>query len=296
MTARRARARAVTPALLRRIPLPALDHAGDKHTRGQVLVVGASVRVPGAILLSGVAALRAGAGKLQLATVEQVSVSLGLAVPESLVIALPATHDGEIDGARAGRLLREYLERADAVLIGPGMLNATSELLGEIVKHLGDDTMLVIDAAALEVLGSSPSAIAPAAGRTILTPHAGEMATILGVEKTHVDADPAAAAQGVAEATGAVVVLKGATSWIADADGMLLRYDAGRVGLATSGSGDTLAGIIVGLAARGAAPLTAAAWAVWAHGAAGNVLAKRTGAVGFLARELLAELPKLLSS
>ena len=94
-----------------------------------------------------------------------------------------------------------------------------------------------------------------------------------------------------AERFGVVVALKGAESWIATPDGALLRYDGGDVGLATSGSGDTLAGVVSGFAARGADALTAAAWGVFVHGAAGRVLARRMGRVGFLARELLDEIP-----
>jgi len=128
----------------------------------------------------------------------------------------------------------------------------------------------------------------------VLTPHAGEMASLLDIDKRDVEADPPAAARLAAERFGAVVALKGAESWIADPGGALLYYRGGSVGLGTSGSGDTLAGIVTGLAARGAEPVAGAAWGVWAHGAAGRVLARRTAAVGFLARELLAEIPALV--
>jgi ADP-dependent NAD(P)H-hydrate dehydratase len=109
-----------------------------------------------------------------------------------------------------------------------------------------------------------------------------------------VEAAPAELALGAAKQFGAVVVLKGSTSWIATPDGSLYRYDGGNVGLATSGSGDTLAGIVAGLSARGAPPLEAVAWGVYLHGSAGRALARRMGALGFLARELLAEIPPLL--
>jgi NAD(P)H-hydrate repair Nnr-like enzyme with NAD(P)H-hydrate dehydratase domain len=109
-----------------------------------------------------------------------------------------------------------------------------------------------------------------------------------------VEADPVAAARRAAEAFGATVALKGAQTVIAAPDGSVLRYTRGGVGLGTSGSGDVLAGIVVGLLARGADPLRAAAWGVFLHGEAGNALARRHGAVGFLARELAAEVPRIL--
>ena len=128
----------------------------------------------------------------------------------------------------------------------------------------------------------------------MLTPHAGEMAALLDVEKEAIENEPAEFARHAANRFGAVVVLKGAESWIATPEGATYRYAGGNVGLATSGSGDTLAGIVAGLAARGAPPLHAVVWAVYLHGSAGRALAKRVGPLGFLARELLAELPPLL--
>jgi hydroxyethylthiazole kinase-like uncharacterized protein yjeF len=182
------------------------------------------------------------------------------------------------------------------MLVGPGMQSARAAhaLLAPLVGRLRDDATLILDAAAIEVLRTDETLLAPLDGRAVLTPHAGEMATLLGVEKGAVEAAPAELALGAAARFGAVIVLKGATSWIATPDGSLYRYEGGNVGLATSGSGDTLAGIVAGLSARGAPPVNAAAWGVYLHGSAGRALARRMGALGFLARELLAEIPPLL--
>ena len=299
MTARpsaRAGRQPVTPALLRRLPLPALDDAGDKESRGRVLVIGGSAQVPGAVLLAGVGALRAGAGKLQLATARVAAVPLALAVPEAMVVALPTSRDGELAGARAAAPLRDHAARAQAVLVGPGMAagRPTHALLAALVPRLGDDAMLILDGAAVVALRHGPELLAPLGGRAVLTPHAGEMASLLGIDKREVDADPPATARRAAERFGAVVALKGAESWIAAPDGPLYHYRDGVVGLGTSGSGDTLAGIVAGLAARGADACRAAVWGVWAHGSAGAILARRTARVGFLARELLAEVPALV--
>lgn len=278
------------------MPLPFPHGDGDKESRGRALVVGAGLRVPGALLLSGIAALRAGAGKLQVATPRALAIPLGLALPEALVVGLPAGRDGEIAGGRAPAVLRPFVKQVDAMLVGPGMLSVSGAraIARAAVEDLRDTATLVLDAAAIEGLRDDASLLVPLAGRAIVTPHAGEMAALLDIEREDVMADPPGIARLAADTLGAVVVLKGADSFIALPGGELLEYRGGNVGLATSGSGDTLAGIIAGLAARGADPLTAAAWGVWAHGTAGERLARRTAPIGFLARELLAEIPKLV--
>lgn len=298
MSPRRASGRAVTRALLRRMPLPALQSDDDKESRGRVLIIGGSTLVPGAILLAGVAALRAGAGKLQLATARDAAIGLGLAMPEALVVHLPQTGKGEIAGSRMSAALRPYARDADAILIGPGMMNSPSvaRIIAAIVPLMRDDATLVLDGAAAIAAKSRARLLASRAGRTVLTPHAGEMAALLGIDKREVEADPRAAAIEAATKLSSIVVLKGAESWIADPDGELLHYMGGSVGLGTSGSGDTLAGIVAGLAARGATPIAAAARGVWVHGAAGRILSRRVAPVGFLARELLAEVPRLVHS
>jgi len=290
------RAIPITRALLARIPLPQPDESGDKEERGRVLVVGGSAQVAGAVLLAGVAALRAGAGKLQLATVSSAATALGMAVPEAYVAALPATRGGEIAGSRAHALLAEHVSRTNALLVGPGMSSerAAHALLAPLVPRLGDDATLVLDAAGILALHGHETLLHALGGRAVITPHAGEMASLLDVDKREVERDASAIASAAAARFGAVVALKGAESWIAAPDGTLYHYTGGSVGLATSGSGDTLAGIIAGLAARGAPAAHAAAWGAYLHGAAGRALAKRLGPLGFLARELLDELPALL--
>jgi NAD(P)H-hydrate repair Nnr-like enzyme with NAD(P)H-hydrate dehydratase domain len=120
------------------------------------------------------------------------------------------------------------------------------------------------------------------------------MAHLTGRDKAAIESDPREAATEAARRWNAVVALKGATTWIARPDGELWRHDGGNVGLAVSGSGDTLAGIIVGLAARGAPLEQAAAWGVALHARAGERLAQRVGTIGYLARELADEVPALM--
>src|SRR3712207_635435 len=127
--------RAITSEFLGRIPFPQPADDGDKDQRGRVLVIAGSTSVPGAALLASTAALRAGAGKLQIATCRSIATQLGLAVPEALVLGLPETPSGEIDPSAAVEL-RERIARCDAVLIGPGMLD--EEAVAALTANLLD--------------------------------------------------------------------------------------------------------------------------------------------------------------
>jgi ADP-dependent NAD(P)H-hydrate dehydratase len=288
--------RMVTPDLLCGWPLPQPSEEGDKEERGRVLVVGGSAEMPGAVILAATAALRAGAGKLQVATGGSIAQLVAAAVPEARVIALPETDDGAIDPEAAARI-GELAERAQAVLLGPGMID--EEAVGRLVQGVlprVSRAVVVLDAAAMVgCMAKEPHCLHPLKGGAVLTPHAGEMASCLGMEKDAVLDARLATARKAAATFRAVVALKGSETIIAAPDGPAYCNQTGNVGLATSGSGDTLAGIVAGLAARGAEPLQAAVWGVYLHGSAGDRLARRLGRLGFLARELLAEVPLLMA-
>jgi len=284
-------ATAVTPALLGRWALPQHDEGDDKEGRGRIFVVGGSAQIPGAILL---ASLRAGAGQLKIATAQSVAAHVAVAVPEAWVLPLPESAEGGFDPACADEVA-ENANNAKAVLFGPGMMDAdaTSRLLHAALPQIEKPT-LVLDAAPLACLGDAPELLHSLNGNVIVTPHAGEMAAMLGRTKAEIKADPQAAALEAAAKLKAVVAMKGSQTFIAAPDGRVYLNRYGNIGLATSGSGDTLAGIIAGLAARGADPVQATVWGVYLHARAGDALAKRVGPLGFLARELLAEIPALM--
>ncbi|HVJ01792.1 MAG TPA: NAD(P)H-hydrate dehydratase [Sphingomonas sp.] len=276
------------------LPQPAADT--DKNERGRVLAAGGSRTVPGALRLPGEAALRAGAGKLQLASVEAVVLALGMAMPEAAVFPLSANDAGEL-GEDAGAELCAYLERCDTLVLGPGMgaKCPAAAILSPVLAQPRDSLSLVLDAAAIAAASSFTKAIRGHAGRVILTPHPGEMCKLMACDAARVASDPAGLAREAAERFHATVALKGPETWIACPGEPLLRYPGGGPGLATGGSGDVLAGIAGGLLARGTSPRVAAAWAVWLHGEAGRRLAERIGPIGFLGRELLAEIPALMA-
>jgi ADP-dependent NAD(P)H-hydrate dehydratase len=282
---------AVTPEVLRGWPLP--EPSGGKNARGSILVIGGCAETLGAVLLAAEAAMRAGAGKLQVATVASMAPYVATALPEALVRALPATDGGAI-APEAADTVRDLAEAADAVLIGPGMADkeATQAFGERLLPHLHGP--LALDALGLAAVTAEESCVHHLEGRVVLTPNPTEAAYSLHVEEDDVDEDPARAAVDLAARTKAVVGLGGATSWIAAPDGRLWRDDSGTAGLGVSGSGDVRAGITGGLLARGAEPAQAALWAAWLHGRAGERLASSVGRLGFLARELPGEVPKAL--
>jgi ADP-dependent NAD(P)H-hydrate dehydratase len=284
----------ITPAFLSERPLPD-PKEGDKRTRGNVLVIAGGRDVPGASLLSGLAALRAGAGRLQIATGSGHSTPLAIAVPEAMVVGLAETEAGGIEPG-AIETLSPLLAHADAILLGPGLQDdeAMASLAAKILERVKPGPAFVFDARAIKCLRTLKHLIAIHEGRVVLTPHAGEMASLLEVERSAVEANPAAIARQVAAELNAVVALKGAETFVASPQNPPVACREGNVGLATSGSGDVLAGVISGLLARGADPFVAACWGVFIHATAGDNLANRIGPLGFLASEILMEIPRIM--
>lgn len=291
----RTRARRVDEALLRAWPLPRHRDGGGKEARGRVLVVGGQDDLAGAVRLAGEAALRAGAGKLQLAVTASAAPALAVAVPEARVVGLPSTRPGGNGSGGAG--LDALAARTDALVLGPGLASGppVRRLAARLFPRLGDAT-LVLDAGALDLAVLRAWHRLEARPPALMTPHHGEMATLLGCDASDVAAAPEAIAAAFAREWGLVVVLKGATTWIAAPDGATWVHRGGSIGLGTSGSGDVLAGAIGGLCARGATPAQAACWGVRAHARAGAALARRVGTLGFLAREIPAGLPRFLAA
>lgn len=275
------------PGTLSDYPLPRLPADGDKEDRGAVLVVGGDSVMAGAAILAGIAALRVGAGKLQIRADRASAAVMAVAVPEAMIVIARSTDAQPLITAGA---------RASAWVLGPGMDTGQSQRrLATRLLEATPTTPAVIDAGALPS-GAQASAFADtAAGRTVLTPHAGEMAGMLGRDKKAIRADPLGAARDAATMFRSVVVMKGATTYVVSPDGTAWRHEGGVAGLGTSGSGDVLAGAIGGLLARGAPPVVAALWGVVLHAQAGADLAAAGAPLGFLARELPDRLPFVLA-
>jgi hydroxyethylthiazole kinase-like uncharacterized protein yjeF len=281
--------KALDRSALQSHPLPPVID-GDKETKGRILVVAGSREVPGAALLAATAAMRAGAGKLRIATVESVAPQLGMAMPEAMVVGFPEDDEGGFAASAVERIGADA-EKADAVIAGPGMSqgSACEQMADALVRT---NAHLALDAALLRSL--QPSSKREHPSLPVLLPHAGELAALLDCDEREIAGDPIGCGERAAELYGAVVLVKGVTSHVVTPDGDAWTYDGGAPGLGVSGSGDVLAGIVGGLLARGAEPLNALLWSVWLHGEAGARLAKKVGPIGFLAREIADEIPALL--
>jgi ADP-dependent NAD(P)H-hydrate dehydratase len=281
----------VTPELLRGWPLP--DPAGSKKSRGQVVVIGGAASTPGGVALAGLASLRVGAGRVQLAVATSVGPALAASFPEAGVLWLPQTQGGSVRGGAAAGLLRDTVSSTDAVLIGPGLDDAdeAADLLEGLLPHVPEEVGLVLDAFALGALSQSDEVAGLVAGRDVpvlLTPNAQELGLLAGRDRGPQDGDVV----DVAKRYSCCVTSQ---TTVAAPDGRTWHIPQGHVGLATAGSGDVLAGLVVGLLGRGAEVEQAACWGTYLHATAGERLASAVGGVGFLARELVDQVPPVLA-
>lgn len=276
----------LTRAALRDFPLPA-EPDTDKDFHGQLLIVAGSVNTPGAAVLCATAAMRAGVGQIRLATATAAAMPVAMQVPELWVIGVD--HSQPVLDQ-----LRDGIEAADAIVAGPGIID---ENFGkELAQHLlGCTVPVVLDVGLLYQLEKLEGQCRDFAFGPILLPNARELATLLGWTREKVDSDRLAAGRAAAERYNSLVLAKGAVSHVVEPGGRAWTFRGGAPGLGVAGSGDTLAGLVGALLARGAEPLTALLWGVLMHGEAGELLSAKVGPVGFLAREIPNEIPALLA-
>jgi ADP-dependent NAD(P)H-hydrate dehydratase / NAD(P)H-hydrate epimerase len=273
-------------------PRPASAHKG---TFGHVLVVAGSIGKTGAAVLSAGAALVAGAGLVTVATAEPAVPLVAQARAELMTEALPVSASGGLDREAVARALALAKER-DAVVLGPGLgqHHSTQEFVREFVRRC--PSPMVVDADGLNALAGGrerPERIRREAP-TVLTPHPGEMARLSGASTQEVQRRRLEAARALSLETGAVVVLKGQRTIVANPDGRAAVNPTGNPGLATGGTGDVLAGIVGALLARGSEPWPAACAAVHLHGSAGDRARERRGEESLLAGDLLDAIPEVL--
>ena len=272
--------------------LPARAPDAHKGTHGTLLIVAGSLRYPGAAILAANAAYRAGAGLVTVAAPASLVGSMVAAAPEATWLPLPeGGHPGAV-GPAALPLLHEALESASALAVGCGLglHPASAELVHRLLADpaLADLPGVVVDADALNHLAAGPgwSAAAP----LVLTPHPGEMARLTGRSSGEVQAARLDLARRSAAEWGATVLLKGANTVIAAADGRARVSEIAQPALATAGTGDVLTGAVGALLAQGLAPFDAAALAVYLHAEAGNRAMRSHGTIGVTAGDVAAQL------
>jgi hydroxyethylthiazole kinase-like uncharacterized protein yjeF len=300
----------VTPAMVREWfpPRPPDAHKG---TFGKALIVAGSVNYTGAAYLAGAAATRAGAGLVTLALPTAIHGAVAARLAEATYLLLP--HELGVIAAGATRVLAERLKEYDALLLGPGLgrERGTAAFIGALLsgvkgrrRHMGFVSAeeseaalpvlppLVVDADGLNILAEMDNWLERLPAESILTPHPGEMARLMGCTIGDVQTDRVAVAQSQAAAWGQVIVLKGAYTVVAAPDGRTIIEPFANPGLAKAGTGDVLAGAIVALRAQGLGAFEAAAAGTYIHGLGGELARVEVGEAGMVAGDVLARLPQ----
>jgi NAD(P)H-hydrate epimerase len=259
-----------------------------KFSSGEVLVVGGSRGLTGAPCLAAGAAIRAGAGYATVCCPASLEPILEAKLTEVMTFGLE--DDGGGLGAAAAEPILERAERASCVVVGPGLGRAehTRRLVREVAPRI--PAPLLIDADGLNALGTDLELLRDREAPTVLTPHAGELGRLLGCDSDEIAARRLASARAAAEASGAVMVLKGDDTIVAEGDSIAVNA-LDSPALATAGTGDVLSGTIGALIARGTEPFAAACAAVYAHSRAGRLAAERLGAESVIAGDVIEDLP-----
>jgi ADP-dependent NAD(P)H-hydrate dehydratase / NAD(P)H-hydrate epimerase len=292
--------------------IPRRDLRSNKFSAGSVMICGGSRGLTGAPVMAAMAAARAGAGYVTVATPSSVADTVEAKLLEVMTVSLP---DDNESGLRRGtsRLLVERADRAQALVLGPGLgrLNGTVSFAKSVARYA--NLPLVIDADALNALANSTVGYKQQHGQqavqepdplvflkertaaTVLTPHVGELARVLRTSTAEIDARRLHHVRLAAELSGAVVVLKGDDTLVASPDGTVAVSPGAAPALATAGTGDVLSGITGAFLAKGVDPFIAACAAVDTHLRAGRLAAKQVGPEGVIASDVIATIPKVLA-
>ncbi len=267
--------------------LPDRAPAGHKGNFGKILLLCGSRGYTGAAYLAAMGALRAGAGLVFLGVPESIYAIEAVKLNEPVVFPLP-----DDVGKLSAKAIPEVLERlktVDAVLIGCGLgqSEGTFRVVKAVLEHA--TCPVVVDADGINVLKDHKDILRGRQAPTILTPHEGEFLRFGG----NLSSGRMESAAWFAREWNCILVLKGHGTCISDGR-QCYRNPTGNPGMAVGGSGDVLAGILVGLLGQGLEPLTAAACGVWVHGAAGDLCARELGQYGMLPTDMLNALPRLL--
>jgi len=274
--------------------LPMRDPRAHKKSAGHVLVIGGSAGLTGALALAARAAMRSGAGYVQVAAPASLHDILETKLTEEMTLRMPENSGRSLALAALEPLL-EAAAAADVVALGSG-LSRNDESLELARRFVARCTRpLVLDADGLNAFESARTALGErAAGPRVLTPHVGEMARLTGRTAAEIEANRIDLAREWAERWQSVVVLKGAPTVTAGPDGSATVNPSGNPGMATAGAGDVLTGVIASLMAQGIAPEGAACLGAFAHGMAGDIVAGTKGPMGLVAGDIAEALPEAL--
>lgn len=264
-----------------------------KGACGHVLIVSGSRGKTGAAALSGMAAMRSGAGMVTLAVPAGLNPVLESQTVEIMTEPLPDTPQGCFSADALPRL-KEVLHGKSAVAVGPGLSVTadTKALLSELIRLCR--VPMVIDADGLNILSEDLSVLDNRSAQTVLTPHPGEMSRLTGLSTAEIQQNRLETARKFSAQHQVCLVLKGAGTVICDPTGRTFINPTGNPGMATGGMGDALTGIIAALVAQGLDCLKASVLGVYAHAAAGDMAAAENAPIGILASDIIEKIPETL--
>lgn len=269
--------------------MPPRKAESNKGSYGRVLCVCGSVGMAGAAYLCASAALRTGAGLVEILTPEENRVIIQTLLPEAIV----SVYD---KSAPSNEQIDACLTRANAVVCGCGLGTsvASRTLLGRVLR--GSQVPTVLDADALNIISKSPTLLKYAANK-IITPHPMEMSRLCAQDVSDINADRESVCSDFAESHSLICVLKGHRTVVSDGKSVFINT-SGNSGMATAGSGDVLAGIIGGILAQNTEGkldmLQAASLGVYVHGLCGDAAAQKLGEYSVIASDIVANLPDVL--
>jgi NAD(P)H-hydrate epimerase len=280
----------IEPSVLESIPRRGSD--STKFSAGQVLVCGGSTGLTGATCMSSDAAMRAGAGYVTALVPGSLDPIFEVRLLEVMTLPLP-DEDGALTRSAREHVL-ERCARAGALVLGPGLGRASETF--ELARSLAESAPvpLVLDADGLNAHANRLQALSSRTAPTVLTPHAGELARLLGVNSAEVADHRLRAARSAAAAAGAIVLLKGDDTLVAEPQGRVAVSRGGVPALATAGTGDVLSGVIGAFLAKRVDPFTATCAAAFVHAAAGRLAAQQVGPEGVVAHDVIERLPAAL--
>lgn len=272
--------------------LPSREPTAHKGNYGKVLSICGSMKYPGAAVLAATGAVKTGAGLVFAAFPEKAYPGIASKLTEPIMLPLPCCEDGFLARGAVQKLIPE-LQKADSVLIGCGLGQTlgTASVFAEVLNNI--NSKLVIDADGINLLRTNIHIPEALKGKTVLTPHPGEMARLFDLSTEQVNNNRLALTKAFAKKFGITVVLKGANTVVSDGEKVYINL-TGNPGMARGGSGDLLAGMIAGLMAQGFLPFEAAVAAVHIHGCAGDKAAAKYSTHGMTPTDIADQLPELL--
>ena len=263
-------------------------HKGDF---GHILLLAGSPRFSGAAAICVEAAMRSGAGLVTVGLPKSILCAfIKIKIKEVMLLPLPESRKGAL--SLSGYLkIRDFARKADVLAIGPGLgqENTTQSLVRRIITTL--DNPMVIDADGLNALAGKPQLLKSAGSNRVITPHAAEMARLLGVGINKLESDRKEIASQFARKYRLTVVLKGHNTVVADHRGGIYINKTGNPGMATAGSGDVLTGMIAAFMGQGLIPFLAAKYAVYLHGLAGDLASVKKTQISLIASDIIDRIP-----